>query len=241
MNRLPRAAPALIPLTALAAALAPFTPLPAQDSPAQSATAPPASLPGKPDTSLVSAGHYTADPDHTLVEWSVDHLGFTPYYGLFGDVTGTLDIDPAHPEQTRVAVTIPVSKVTVASSGLRDHLLKAPATKGGKPDFFGPSPEDARFVSTMVRVTGEQQAELTGNLTLNGVTRPVTLQVRFHGAGKMPAEMGGGELVGFEATGKLNRSEFGLDSMIPLVSDQVDLKIAAAFIKDTGTNPAGGN
>ena len=241
MNRLPRAALALISLTALAAAFIPSAPLPAQDSAAKSVAAPPSSLPGKPDTSLVSAGHYTADPHHTLVEWSVDHLGFTPYFGLFGDVTGTLDIDPAHPEQTRVAVTIPVAAVTVASPGLKQHLLKPPTTEGGKPDFFGPSPDDARFVSTMVRVTGEQQAELTGNLTLNGITRPVTLQVQFHGAGKMPAEMGGGELVGFVATGKLNRSEFGLDFFIPLVSDQVDLKIAAAFIKDDGTKAKEGN
>jgi len=240
MNRLPRANRALAAALALAGVLALSSQLPAQDTGKQAAPAMPTSPPGKPDTSLATAGHYTVDPHHTLVEWSVDHLGFTPYFGLFGDATGTLDIDPKHPEQTRVAVTIPTAKVTVASPGLKEHLLKPPATEGGKPDFFGPSPQDARFVSTMVKVTGPTQAEMTGNLTLNGVTKPVTLKVKFHGAGKVPSMMGGGEGIGFEATGTLKRSEFGLDMGIPLVSDQVDLKIAAGFIKGAEQNNAGG-
>ena len=237
MNRLPRVPRALPAALALAGAFALSSQLPAQDAGKQAAM--PMTAPGKPDTSLVSGGHYTVDPHHTLVEWSVDHLGFTPYYGIFGDSTGTLDIDPKRPEQTRVAVTIPIAKVTVASPGLKQHLLKPPATQGGKPDFFGSAPGDARFVSTTVRVIGDTQAEMTGNLTLNGVTRPVTLQVRFHGAGTLPSMMGGGESIGFEATGTLKRSDFGLDFSIPLVSDQVDLKIAAAFVKP-GPNAPGG-
>ncbi|HKT85895.1 MAG TPA: YceI family protein [Novosphingobium sp.] len=237
MNRLPRAARTFPAALALAGAFALSSQLPAQDAGKQTAPAMPTQAPGKPDTSLVSGGRYTVDPHHTLVEWSVDHLGFTPYFGIFGDATGTLDIDPKRPEQTRVAVAVPVANVTVASPGLKEHLLKRPATEGGKPDFFGPSPENARFVSTMVRVTGAGRAEMIGNLTLNGVTKPVTLNVKFHGAGKMPPMMGGGEGIGFEATGTLKRSEFGLDFGIPMVSDQVDLKIAAGFVKDN--NPGG--
>lgn len=237
MNRLPSPTRTLPITLALVGALAVSAQLTAQDSKPASAPPMPMTAPGKPDTALVSGGHYTSDPHHTLVEWSVDHMGFSPYYGLFGDVTGTLDVDPKHPEQARVAVTIPVSAVTVASPGLKEHLLKPGAT-GGKPDFFGPSPQDARFVSTAVRVTGDQQAEMTGNLTLNGITKPVTLQVRFHGAGRMPPMMGGGEIVGFEATGALKRSEFDLGFAVPLVSDQVDLKIAAAFVK-ADQKPAG--
>ncbi|GGC00003.1 polyisoprenoid-binding protein [Novosphingobium endophyticum] len=240
MNRLLGTACVLPPALAFAAAFAMSTSLPAQDSetPRPKVAASP---PGRPDSSLVSGGLYKADPDHTLVEWSVDHLGFSPYFGLFGDVTGTLHLEPQRPEQARVAVTIPVSSVTVVSPGLKQHLLKPPRTEGGKPDFFGPAPEDARFVSTMVRTTGEDQAEMTGNLTLNGITNPVTLDVRFHGAGTMPKAMGGGEVIGFEATGTFKRSDFGMDFSIPLVSDRVDLRIAAAFIKDTGDNPSGEN
>jgi polyisoprenoid-binding protein YceI len=232
MNRYLGAACVLPPALAFAAAFALSTPLPAQVAEAEPSPDLPMAAPGRADTSLVSGGRYKADPHHTLVEWTVDHLGFTPYFGIFGDITGTLDLDPRRPEQARVAMTIPVSHITVASPGLKEHLLKPPGAEGGKPDFFGATPADARFVSTMVRPTGEETAQMTGDLTLNGVTAPVTLEVTFHGAGTMPQNMGGGEIVGFEATGSLKRSDFGVDLAIPLVSDKVDLKIAAAFVKD---------
>ena len=189
----------------------------------------PTAAPGTRNAALVSGGTYQADPEHTLVEWQVDHLGFTPYFGLFGQVTGTLQLDPKNPSAAKVDVTIPVSKVTTASAGLTAHLLRAPGT-GSKPDFFGAAPTDARFVSTRVVAKG-QEATITGDLTLNGVTRPVTLNARFYGAGKMPPAMGGKENVGFEATGTLRRSDFGLGFSVPLVSDEVKLKIAAAFTR----------
>lgn len=189
----------------------------------------PMSKPGSANPTAVTGGTYKADPDHTLVLWTVDHLGFTPYTGIFGGVTGTLTLDPKAPNAAKVDVTIPVSKVTTASAGLTEHLLHA-GKDGGKPDFFGASPADARFVSTNVVVQG-QKARITGNLTLNGVTRPVTLDATFYGAGKMPADMGGQENVGFRATGKIKRSDFGVSMGIPLVSDEVTLEIAAAFQK----------
>jgi polyisoprenoid-binding protein YceI len=111
-------------------------------------------------------------------------------------------------------------------------LLKAPDTAGGKPDFFGPSPADARFVSTAVAADAAAgTARITGNLSLNGVTKPVTLDTRFYGAGKMPADMGGEEMIGFEATTKIKRSDFGIDMGLPMVSDEVELDIVAAFTK----------
>ena len=189
----------------------------------------PMSKPGSANPASVTGGVYKADPDHTLVMWTVDHLGFTPYTGIFGSVTGTLTLDPMNPNAAKVDVTIPVSKVTTASAGLTSHLLR-PGKDGGKPDFFGPDPADARFVSTGVVASG-QKARITGNLTLNGVTKPVTLDATFYGAGKMPAEMGGQENVGFRATGKIRRSDFGVTMGIPLVSDDVTLEIAAAFQK----------
>jgi polyisoprenoid-binding protein YceI len=189
----------------------------------------PMSKPGSANPAAVTGGTYKADPDHTLVMWTVDHLGFTPYTGIFGSVTGTLALDPKNPSAAKVDVTIPVSKVTTASAGLTEHLLRA-GKDGGKPDFFGANPADARFVSTSVAANG-QKARITGNLTLNGVTKPVTLDATFYGAGKMPAEMGGKENIGFRATTKIKRSDFGVTMGIPLVSDEVALEIAAAFQK----------
>lgn len=182
--------------------------------------------PGKPDPAAITGGAYTVDPGHTIVKWEVDHLGFTPYFGLFGDVTGTLQLDPKNPAAAKLDVTIPVSKVMTTSAGLTGHLLRAGAD--GKPaDFFGPSPADARFVSTQVVVDG-QQATITGNFTLNGVTKPVTLAAKFYGAGK---GMGGKENVGFTASGAIKRSDFGVKGALPVVSDEVKLEIVAAFVK----------
>ena len=187
--------------------------------------------PGSKSTASTTGGTYTADPHHTLVTWTVDHLGFTPYTGIFGDVTGTLQLDPKAPAKAKVDVTIPVAKVTTASAGLTAHLLRAPKDAGGKPDFFGAAPADARFVSTSVKVLGNGRATVTGNLTLNGVTKPVVLAASFYGAGKMPTMMGGKENVGFTAKTTIRRSEFGIGFGIPMVSDAVALDIAAAFEK----------
>ena len=187
------------------------------------------SAPGAPDKTRVTAGTYAADPLHTMVVWEVDHLGFSDYTGIFGDVTGTLVLDPANPAAAKVDVTIPVAKVTTASAGLTSHLLRA-GKDGGKPDFFGAAPADAKFVSTSVVLDDDgDEAKVTGNLTLNGVTKPVTLDVDFHGAGTNPFNKKA--TVGFEAEGKIRRSDFGIAYGIPAVSDEVELEIHAAFEK----------
>ncbi|MEI4509154.1 YceI family protein [Sphingopyxis sp. CCNWLW253] len=186
------------------------------------------SAPGAPDKTRVTAGTYAADPLHTMVVWEVDHLGFSKYTGIFGDVTGTLVIDPKNLAAAKVDVTIPVAKVTTASAGLTSHLLRA-GKDGGKPDFFGAAPADAKFVSTSV-VPGSDgdEAKVTGNLTLNGVTKPVTLDVDFHGAG---VGMNKKETIGFQAETTIKRSDFGVSMGIPYVSDAVELEIHAAFEK----------
>ena len=186
------------------------------------------SAPGAPDKTRVTAGTYAADAGHTMVVWEVDHLGFSKYTGIFGDVTGTLVIDPKNLAAAKVDVTIPVAKVTTASAGLTSHLLRA-GKDGGKPDFFGAAPADAKFVSTSV-VPGSDgdEAKVTGNLTLNGVTKPVTLDVDFHGAGM---GMNKKETIGFQAETTIKRSDFGVSMGIPYVSDAVELEIHAAFEK----------
>ena len=186
-------------------------------------------VPGSRTPAAITGGTYSADPAHTMVVWTLDHMGFSPYTGIFGEVTGTLTLDPKRPSAAKVDVTIPVSKVTTAPAALTGHLLR-PGKDGGKPDFFGPNPADARFVSTRVLVTG-QRALITGNLTLNGVTKPVTLAASFYGAGKAPAMLGGKENVGFRATTTIRRSDFGLGFFVPVVGDEVKLDIAAAFQK----------
>lgn len=207
-----------LPLIIIAATTAVATPIVAQQM----------AKPGSANPAAVTGGTYQADPNHTMVIWTLDHFGFSPLSGMFGAITGTLTLDPKSPNAAKVDVTIPVSKA-VTTSGLTDHLLRA-GKDGGKPDFFGPSPADGRFVSTKVVANG-RNAKITGDLTLNGVTKPVTLDASFYGAGKAPAMAGGKENVGFKATATIRRSDFGLGLAVPLVSDEVTLNIAAAFQK----------
>ena len=186
----------------------------------------PAGKPGAMEPSRVSGGTYEADPNHTLVGWRVDHLGFSDYFGLFGDVTGTLALDPANLSAAKVDVTIPISPV-VASQGLHDHLLR-PGKDGAAPDFFGADPAPARFVSTSVSPSVDGTAAyIIGDLTLNGHTRPVAIQARFTGAG----EMMGSEQVGFAGRAVIKRSDFGISGALPFVSDAVELDLTAAFMK----------
>lgn len=194
------------------------TPLIAQSGP---------EVPGAVDPARITGGEYTVDAGHTLIGWRVNHFGFNDYFGIFGDATGTLVMDPANPGAAKVDITIPISKVTTASAGLTDHLLR-PGKDGGDPDFFGPSPADARFVSTSVAVDG-MTAQITGNLTLNGTTKPVTLDTKFTGAGANPFNKK--ETVGFEATTMIKRSDFDVNYGIPFVSDEVQLDITVAFEK----------
>lgn len=211
MPRLPLAAVLVLAVAAPLAAQMPTTP------------------PGAPDASRVVAGNYTIDPNHTLVGWRVNHLGFNDYFGIFGSSTGTLVLDPAHPSAARLDVTIPVGKVITANPALTAHLLR-PGKDGAKPDFFGPDPADAHFVSTAVKVgPGKRAATITGNLTLNGVTRPVTIAATFAGAGSAF----GKTTVGFHGKATIMRSQFGVLAGVPLVSDKVDLDITAAFEKNS--------
>lgn len=184
-------------------------------------------IPGVADPARVTAGTYAADPGHSLIGWEVNHFGFNDYYGIFGDVAGTLVLDPANLNAAKVDVTIPVASVTTASKGLTEHLLRA-GKDGGAPDFFGPAPAPARFVSTAVKADG-MTAEITGNLTLNGVTKPVTFTAEFTGAGQNPFNKK--ETIGFEAETSIKRSDFGVNYGIPFVSDEVELDISVAFEK----------
>jgi polyisoprenoid-binding protein YceI len=167
----------------------------------------------------VQAGTYELDSDHSQVLWTVNHSGFAPLRGLVGSMTGTLELDPRQPNNAKVAIDIPLSGMTVSSPGFGKHLQAA--------DLFNSAQfPTARFVSRSVRVNG-QQATITGDLTVRGQTRPLTLNARLHGAGINPRSKA--QTVGFVATGDVKRSDFGLGMAAPVVSDEVKLEINAVF------------
>lgn len=185
-------------------------------------------LPGQVDVSRVTAGTYATDPAHTLVQWQVDHFGFNPYYGSLGNVEGTLTIDPGNIEAAALDVTIPISSMSVVSEGLREHLFRAGEGDAG-PDFFGPEPGDARFVSRSVTQTGDTSAIISGTLTMNGTSNPVAIAVDFTGAGTNP--FSNAETIGFTGRALIKRSDYGISGFVPLVGDEVALTISAAFEK----------
>lgn len=181
------------------------------------------------DASAATSGTYATDPAHSMVAFTINHLGFNDYFGIFGDVTGTLNLDTENLADSSVDVMIPVASVTVPSQGLHDHLLRA-GSEGGSPDFFGPEPEAAHFVSTMVHPTGTNTAHIMGNLTLNGVTKPVTIQAELAGLGTNM--MSQKETLGFHGTTTITRSEWNLGWGVPYgIGDEVELNITVAFEK----------
>ncbi|MGN6277286.1 MAG: YceI family protein [Sphingomonas sp.] len=190
-------------------------PLLAQDMPSEA--------PGAPDPSRVVAGTYQVNSEHTQLLFTLSHLGFSEYTGMFTMPTGTLVLDPKNPAADKVDVTFPIDKVRTTVAALDEHLQTA--------DFFDAAKyPTAHFVSTKVTVTGDGAATIDGNLTLHGVTKPISLDARFVGAGK--GIMGPpNPNVGFAATTTIKRSDWGMGADVPLLSDTVVLTINAAFEK----------
>lgn len=178
-------------------------------------------LPGQADASRVAAGTYTVDNHHAQIQWTVNHFGFNDYFGIFGQPTGSLTIDPAKPNDAKVSVIIPVTELATSRADLTKHMLT--------PDFLDAAKfPTATFESTKVIATGNT-AKITGNLTLLGVTKPVTLDATFTGAGTNP--MTKKATVGFHGTTTLKRSDFGMTKFVPFVSDEVKIAISIAFEK----------
>ncbi|OUI98497.1 YceI family protein [Acetobacter sp. DsW_54] len=168
------------------------------------------------------SGTYDVEPGHTQVGFSVLHFGFTNYLGVFSNVSGTLTLNTKTPSASRLSVTIPVDSVQTTSAKLNDELK-------GDQWFDAAKFPNATFESTSVRITGRNDAVVTGNLTLHGVTQPETLKVHFIGAGVNALDKK--YTTGFEATGTIKRSDFGVKMYVPYVSDEVQLRIAGAFEK----------
>ena len=183
------------------------------------AVEPAAEAPGQEDASAVMAGTYQVDPGHTLVTFTVDHLGFSSYTGQFGNPSGSLNLDPENPESSTVEVRFPINAVSTTSQQLNEHLMSD--------DFFDAENHPyGTFRSTSLEVDG-MDATIEGVLTLRGIDQPVTLDATFYGAGTNP--MSGARTVGFRATTNVNRSDFNIDYALPVVSDRVNLVIDAAF------------
>jgi polyisoprenoid-binding protein YceI len=163
---------------------------------------------------------YSVEPSHTRVLFSVNHMGFTTWYGNFSNASGTLKLNVKHPADSSVTVTIPTASVTTTNAKLDSELVAADWFDAAKYPTF-------TFASTKVTPTGHGTAKVEGNLTLHGVTKPVVLNAKFNAGGTNPLDHV--YTVGFDATTSINRSDFGVSKYIPLVGNDVNITISAAF------------
>lgn len=161
--------------------------------------------------------HYSLDPAHTSVEVSWSHFGFSHPTASIPDTKGTLTFDSGNPSASQVDVTLPVAQIDSHVPALTKEF------KGS--DYFDTAryPE-ATFKSTQVIAKGNNQFDVVGDLTLKGITKPVTLHATLNKQGMHP--MVKKEAIGFDATATLKRSDFKLDKYVPSVSDEVTLTIS---------------
>ncbi len=173
------------------------------------------------------------DPAHTRLWFTVDHLGFSRYMALFTKVEATLQFDPDAPESMQVTASVDLASLETHND---DPSYDFNAIVSG-PDYLNaPTHPLATFVSTGVEQTGETTARVKGDLTLNGVTKPITLSATYNGGwGHMPLDPGGAR-AGFSLEGTLLRSDFGITNGIPApgtkmgVSDEVQIFIETELV-----------
>jgi polyisoprenoid-binding protein YceI len=171
------------------------------------------------DLSKIEGGVFNVDKKHAKIIFSYGHFGYSTSYGLFTDFDAKLTFDPKAPTSSTLTATINLDGIETMVAQLNAHLKT--------PDFFDTAKfASASFKSTKVTMTGPTTGAVTGDLTLHGVTKPITLEVTFNGGGVTMAKV---YVLGFSATGHLKRSDFGIGAFVPMVSDDVVLTISSEF------------
>lgn len=165
------------------------------------------------------ADTYKIDTSHVYVGFEVDHLGFSTTYGRFNDVSGTIELDEENPEMSSVEVKIDPASVDTGHAERDEHLRGADLLNTAE------YPEMS-FKSTGIERTGEKTGLITGDLTLHGVTRPVTLDTEFTRKGTYPMTEEKIEVIGFNATTTIKRSDFGMDKWLQMVGDELPITIS---------------
>ncbi|OEC41727.1 hypothetical protein A7D27_13255 [Pseudomonas sp. 1D4] len=164
------------------------------------------------------AADYAIDKQgqHAFVNFKISHLGYSWLYGTFKDFDGTFSFDAKAPEASKVKVELKTGSVDTNHAERDKHI------KSG--DFLNVSKHPtATFESTGVKSTGEGTADVTGNLTLNGVTKPVVIKAKFIGEGSDPW---GGYRAGFEGTTTLKLKDFDIQKDLGPASQEVELIIS---------------
>ncbi|HKK84907.1 MAG TPA: YceI family protein [Roseovarius sp.] len=165
---------------------------------------------------------YVLDASHSQVVFTYNHLGYSTTYGMFSGFEGEIMFDQEDPAASSVSVSMPTMSMLTGWEKRFEHFMSD--------DFFGASEGDMiTFASTGIEVTGEDTAEITGDLTVNGMTKSVVLDAKLNKAAMHP--MANKDWAGFDATTTLMRSDFGLGKFAPAVGDEVEVMISIEAMK----------
>jgi polyisoprenoid-binding protein YceI len=172
------------------------------------------------DPLQVRSGSYVLDPAHGKITWSVDHMGFSTYVGQFTNVAANLDLNVRNPAASKLDASVKMDSVGTFHQGLDTHLKTS--------DFFDTAKyPTATFRATGIRMIDADSANITGNLTLRGVTKPIVIEADFNQAGVNPVDKM--YSVGFDGRAKIKRSDFGINYGLPVLGDEVILHFEAEF------------
>jgi len=170
---------------------------------------------------------YDFDKSHANLSFTYNHLGFSTTDGRFGSWEGDLKIDQETPANSSISFTIDIDSLDTFFADRDAHLKSA--------DFFDAAKHPkATFVSTNVVETGDSSLEVTGDLTIKGITRPATLNVEVTQIGEHP--MAKKPAVGFAVTTTVKRSDYGMDAYVPYVGDDVAITFHAETLQAAITN-----
>lgn len=181
----------------------------------------------KQDLTALSPGAYEVEPAHASLTFKVQHFGLSWYTMRFDQMDVALDFDPAAPERSSVEAIVDPTSISVYHPEKQDDWEQELANDD-KFLMAGTYPQII-FKSTKIEVTGDNAGVVTGDLTLRGVTKPISMDVVFNGANSFPWAPGE-KLLGFSASGAFNRSDFGMDALLPnIVSDETRFEIEIEF------------
>lgn len=176
----------------------------------------------------VPSGTYAIDPAHTRVIWKVNHFGLSNFTAQFNKVSGTLTLDADNPADSALVASVDPASVVTAHPFPEQADFDAELR--GEPWFNTGAFPEATFKSTSIELTGDNTGRMDGELTFLGVTKPVTFDVTLVGQlDKHP--FAPGAAIGFSAQGSIKRSDFGLNTFIPNVSDDVQLIIETELLE----------
>ncbi len=168
-------------------------------------------------SAVFAAEKYTLDPSHSQVIFNYNHLGFSTTYGMFSGFEGEIMFDEANPAGSSVTVSMPVKSMFTGWEQREGHFMSD--------DFFGAQDGDlVTFTSTAIEVTGNNTAKITGDLTMNEITKSVVLDAKLNKADINP--LANKPWLGFDATTTVMRSDFGVGAFAPAVSDEVGIQIS---------------